>query len=140
MKLYTESVGEEGLDDCLIAIIYAVQLSFYQMQVVPESLPVLEIEQSNVNDTDSSLGMSEGTSNVVMGSTTGAQSDGQETGSSVNMSLGTSTSNGAQSNEHVTSSSVNMSVDTSNVAMESATPASTEAAADRGNSMMIDMN
>ena len=90
--------------------------------------------------------MSEGTSNVVMGSTTGAQSDGQETGSSVNMSLGTSTSNvamesstGAQSNEHVTSSSVNISVDTSNVAMESATPVSTEAA-DCGNSMMIDMN
>ena len=53
VKLYMESVGEEGLDDCLIAIIYAGQLSFYQMQVVPESLPVLEIEQSNVNDTDS---------------------------------------------------------------------------------------
>lgn len=67
-QLYMVNVGSAGLDDCGIALFYAIQLQqVLQMRNNRESLPVEEIERSNVQDTDSSVGMSEDTSNIAMG-------------------------------------------------------------------------
>ena len=81
--LYTVNVGVQGVEDCCVAIIYAGHWYMArQLRDSRESLPVSEIEQSNVPDTDSSVGMSVDSSNVVMGSVT---TDENETGSTESM-------------------------------------------------------
>ena len=84
-QLYTENVGVQGVEDCCVAIMYSCARHWYmarQMRDSRELLPVSEIEQSNVPDTDSSVGMSVDSSNVVMGSVT---TDENETGSTESM-------------------------------------------------------
>ena len=68
--LYTVNVGVQGVEDCCVAIMYScagILCMARQLRDSRESLPVSEIEQSNVPDTDSSVGMSVDSSNVVMG-------------------------------------------------------------------------
>lgn len=67
-QLYMVNVGSAGLEDCIVALFYQGQLQVLHLRNSRESLPVSEIEQSNVQDTDSSVGMSEDTSNAAMGS------------------------------------------------------------------------
>ena len=82
-QLYTANVGVQGVEDCCVALIFAGNLCMArQLRDSRESLPVSEIEQSNVPDTDSSVGMSVDSSNVVMGSVT---TDENETGSTESM-------------------------------------------------------
>lgn len=67
-QLYMVNVGSAGLEECSSALFYAIQLQeVLHLRNSRESLPVSEIEQSNVQDTDSSVGMSEDTSNTAMG-------------------------------------------------------------------------
>ena len=82
-QLYTVIVGVQGVEDCCVALIFAGHWYMArQLRDSRELLPVSEIEQSNVPDTDSSVGMSVDSSNVVMGSVT---TDENETGSTESM-------------------------------------------------------
>ena len=82
-QLYTVIIGVQGVEDCCVALIFAGHWYMArQIRDSRESLPVSEIEQSNVPDTDSSVGMSVDSSNVVMGSVT---TDENETGSTESM-------------------------------------------------------
>ena len=48
VQLYTEKVGAEGVEDCYAVLMYA-----NQMHVARELIPVVNIQQGNDNDVDS---------------------------------------------------------------------------------------
>jgi hypothetical protein len=73
IQLFKNNVGIHGVEECVTAAVYAGQLRFiHRLSESRLSLPVFEIEQrttgSSMQDTDSSVGMSE----VATGTTTRA--------------------------------------------------------------------
>jgi hypothetical protein len=130
IQLYKDNVGVEGIEDCLTALVYAFHL-FHARRFNDsrEPLPVLEIEQrtSNMQDTDSSVGMSE----VAIGATTSAPDTGSTESMVASNTLMSTDRNSASSAESMDISNPLQIIEAANVGNEARTTDSMSVDMDR---------